>query len=183
MKKHIQVDSPVEILSERIRKHYFKTERTAKDFAVIGSDASMDQISGQLFRRSLFILLLIFVFIRAAAPGANMIILPASHPVEPFARLIQAIGIVETMGDELAYNELENAVGVLQIRQVRVDDYNRRTGSTYTLADMFNYEISEKVFLYFASLIGPYDFERIARAWNGSGPMTALYWERIKKHL
>jgi hypothetical protein len=48
---------------------------------------------------------------------------------------------------------------------------------------MFNYENSRKVFLYFASLIGPYDIEKIAKAWNGSGPKTEYYWKRIKEYL
>lgn len=72
-------------------------------------------------------------------------------------------------------------LGIFQIRQVRVDEYNRLTGSNYTLSDMFDYKISEKVFLYFASLIGPYEHERIAKAWNGSGPRTEFYWQRVKK--
>jgi hypothetical protein len=49
--------------------------------------------------------------------------------------------------------------------------------------DLFNYKISEKIFLYYAAEIGPYDFERIARAWNGSGESTNLYWEQVKKLL
>ena len=38
--------------------------------------------------------------------------------------------------------------------------------------DLFNYYISEKIFLYYAAAIGPYDFERIAKMWNGSGAST-----------
>jgi hypothetical protein len=91
--------------------------------------------------------------------------------------------MVETMGNTLAYNEFENAVGIFQIRQVRIDEYNRRTGNNYCLEDMYDPRLSEKVFLYFASLAGPYKFEKIAKAWNGSGPMTELYWKRIKEYL
>ena len=83
----------------------------------------------------------------------------------------------------MAYNKLENAVGIFQIRQVKVDEYNRLTGSKYVLTDMYSCSNSEKVFLYFASLAGPYQFEKIAKAWNGSGPMTDVYWKRIKKLL
>jgi hypothetical protein len=51
------------------------------------------------------------------------------------------------------------------------------------MSDLFNYDISEKIFLYYASLIGPYNFEKIAKNWNGSGPRTAYYWKRVKKYL
>jgi hypothetical protein len=62
-------------------------------------------------------------------------------------------------------------------------DYNIRTGSRYTMNDLFNYSISEKIFLYYAAEIGPYDLERIARMWNGSGETTQLYWEQVRKFL
>jgi hypothetical protein len=94
-----------------------------------------------------------------------------------------ATAMVETMGNPLAYNQLENAVGIFQIRQVRVDEYNRLTGSKYVLNDMFERSVSEKVFLYFASQVGPYNLEKIAKGWNGSGPRTELYWKRIKRYL
>jgi hypothetical protein len=91
--------------------------------------------------------------------------------------------MVETQYDTLAYNPLEEAVGYFQIRPIRLEDYNSRTGSTYTRQDLFNYNISEKIFLYYATGIGPYDFERIAKTWNGSGKSTILYWDQVKKFL
>lgn len=94
-----------------------------------------------------------------------------------------ATGMVETKGNTEAYNLYENAVGIFQIRQVRVDDYNKRTGNNYKLTDMFDHSLSEKVFLYFASEVGPYHFEKIAKAWNGSGPKTEAYWRRIRGYL
>jgi hypothetical protein len=106
-----------------------------------------------------------------------------STPIKPFTKLIQAVGMVETGFDTLAYNAVEEATGYFQIRPIRVMDYNQRTGNNYTLNDMYNYEIAEKVFLYYASIIGPGNFEKIAKSWNGSGPMTIHYWERVKKYL
>jgi hypothetical protein len=64
-----------------------------------------------------------------------------------------------------------------------VEDYNKRTGSNYTMNDMFNYKISEKIFLYYALQIGPYDLKSIAMNWNGSGPRTIQYWNQVKKYL
>jgi hypothetical protein len=117
------------------------------------------------------------------APTSESLIVVRNLPVQPYKNLIHAIGMVETQYDTLAYNPLEEAVGYFQIRPIRLEDYNSRTGSTYTRQDLFNYNISEKIFLYYATGIGPYDFERIAKTWNGSGKSTILYWDQVKKFL
>jgi hypothetical protein len=135
-------------------------------------------------RKIVFVTLLLLSFaFRVSAPNRESLIILDPLPVEPYKRLIHAIGMVETRSDTLAYNPIEEAVGYFQIRPIRLEDYNRRTGSSYTMKDMFKYEISEKIFLYFADQIGPYDFEKIARNWNGSGHMTIKYWNRIKQYL
>jgi len=91
--------------------------------------------------------------------------------------------MVETKLDTLAYNPEEEAVGYFQIRPIRVQDYNERTGKSYKPADMYDYQTSEKVFLYYASEIGPYNFEKIAKNWNGSGKKTIQYWKKVKNYL
>jgi hypothetical protein len=127
-------------------------------------------------------LLLSFLF-RVSAPSWKSVTIFDFPPIEPYKQLVLAIGIVETKRDTLAYNPFEEAAGYFQIRPIRLQDYNKRTGSSYTMKDLFNYEISEKIFLYFADRIGPYDFEQIARRWNGSGQLTIDYWKRIKEYL
>jgi hypothetical protein len=134
-------------------------------------------------KKLFFIVFLISLTIRVIAPNQNFLLIPEPPPIEPYKQLIYAVGMVEGMGDTTAYNVREMAAGYFQIRPIRVEDYNNRTGNQYTLNDMFNYEISEKVFLYFASQIFPYDLEKIARNWNGSGAKTIEYWERIKEYL
>jgi len=141
------------------------------------------RIIGYFRRRFLFSALLLMLTFSALAPENNSVVISKAPLINPFTELIYATGMVETLGNTAAYNALEDAVGIFQIRQVRVDDYNRRTGSSYRLVDMYDYAVSEEVFLYFASLAGPYDFEKIARSWNGSGPMTDIYWKRIKTYL
>ena len=127
-------------------------------------------------------LFLSFIF-RVSAPRWESVTILDFPPIEPYKQLVLAIGLVETKGDTLAYNPVEEAAGYFQIRPIRLQDYNIRTGSAYTMKDLYNYEISEKIFLYFADLIGPYDFEHIARRWNGSGQLTIDYWKRIKEKL
>lgn len=117
------------------------------------------------------------------APSGESLVLVRTSPIEPFKNLIHAIGMVETQYDTLAYNPLEEAVGYFQIRPIRLLDYNARTGNTYSMNDLFSYYISEKIFLYYAADIGPYDFERIAKSWNGSGKNTTFYWTEVKKYL
>lgn len=132
------------------------------------------------------IALTVFMFafaINLFAPSNKSLVILATQPVEPFTKLIHAIGRVETKFDTLAYNPVEKAVGYFQIRPIRVLDYNKRTGSRYRLKDMFDYKTSEKVFLYYASGIGPYNFERIAKSWNGSGKKTIQYWKQVRKYL
>ena len=130
----------------------------------------------------LFAFMLLITF-KVFAPASESLILVRTSPAEPFLNLIHAIGMVETQYDTLAYNPLEEAVGYFQIRPIRLMDYNARTGSIYTMKDLFNYKVSEKIFIYYASELGPYNFERIAKAWNGSGESTIQYWEQVKRFL
>jgi hypothetical protein len=113
----------------------------------------------------------------------NFLTIFDSPPIEPYKQLVLAIGIIETKCNTTAYNSVEEAAGYFQIRPIRLLDYNNRTGSNYTMNDLFNYEISEKIFLFYADQIGPYDFELIARKWNGNGRLTFNYWKRIKEYL
>ncbi len=137
----------------------------------------------KIFKKILLIKLLLFSNITLFAPANPTIPIIKESPADPFRHLIYAIGIVETGLDTIAYNPLEEATGYFQIRPVRLEDYNRRTGSSYSMKDMYDYNISEKIFKYYAAQIGPYDFETIAKSWNGSGSMTIDYWNRVKMHL
>jgi len=139
--------------------------------------------AGTGYRRSLFVVTFSLICTGLFAPGNQTAAIAASQAVNPYFSLLMAVAMVETLGDPLAYNEEENAVGLLQIRQVRIDDYNRRTGSNLTLEQMYDVGMSVKVFMYYASLGSHKDLEKIAKAWNGSGPMTELYWKRIKEYL
>jgi hypothetical protein len=121
--------------------------------------------------------------LRVMAPSTELLTIIRSNPIEPYSKLVHAIGMVETKWDVSAYNPVEEAAGVFQIRPVRLKDYNKRTGSRYRMKDLYNYKVSEKIFLYYASKAGPNDFERIARNWNGSGIRTYYYWAQVKKQL
>jgi len=128
------------------------------------------------------LLLFIFLFLplQLFAPSEKMIMIPVSEGINYYDPLIKAIVQVESSGGKYLYNEKENAVGHFQIRQVRIDHFNRLTGSNHNLDDCYDYEFSRKVFLYFAQ---GKSYERAARNWNGKWSLTGQYWERVKKLL
>jgi hypothetical protein len=134
-------------------------------------------------KKFLLLFFLIILTFKLSAPDVKSLAVLEAPVVEPFDRLINAIGMVEVNGDTAAYNIIEQATGFFQIRPIRLDDYNKRTGNNYALSEMFDYDKAKKVFLYYASQIGPYNYERIAKNWNGSGHKTISYWNRVKKYL
>jgi hypothetical protein len=134
-------------------------------------------------KKTITVTLMLLFALRVFAPGNKSLVIFDNAPVKPFKTLIHAIGMVETKHDTIAFNPLEDAVGYFQIRPIRLQDYNFRTGSHYTMKDLFDYSVSEKIFLFYASEIGPYNFEEIAKRWNGSGKNTIQYWERVQHYL
>jgi hypothetical protein len=140
-------------------------------------------MSGNLKKIKIVCFILLFFSLKVSAPDVISLTIVKWAPVEPYKQLAFAVGMVETKGDTLAYNPKEAAAGVFQIRPVRLIDYNKRSGSSYSRTDLFNYETSEKIFLYYADKIGPYNLELIAKKWNGSGKLTINYWNRIKRYL
>jgi len=112
----------------------------------------------------------------------DVIYIARTEPIRPYKQLIYGIGMVEGELDTLAYNRLEQATGYFQIRPIRLNDYNKRTGKHYKMKDLYDYNISEEIFLYYATCIG-FDLETIAKNWNGSGPKTITYWKKVKQYL
>ena len=127
-------------------------------------------------------LIILFLLISATlyAPGYNSLIIERSEGVDPFARLLRATAIIESGNNHLAYNAQERATGLLQIRPIRLLDYNQRTGSHYTMNDLYDPKISKKIWLFYARKFSVYDFEGISRSWNCN---SRAYWMKIKKEL
>ena len=127
--------------------------------------------------------MLFLLDLRLSAPDVKVIYIPFTKPLNAYERLVNAVVMVESAGDTLAYNQLEEAVGAFQIRQIRLLDYYQRTGINYTIEECYNFNISKEIFLYYARQTGYQDYETIARNWNGSGNATLDYWEKIKLNL
>jgi len=124
-------------------------------------------------------ILLIFLFfcVRAQAPEHNTLLILKPNEINLYERLIKAVTWVESKNGLYVWNPKEEAVGWFQIRQCRVDDYNKRTKSSYKLKDFYDYELSKRAFLYFTK---GRSLEQVARSWNGSGPKTIEYWSKVQ---
>jgi hypothetical protein len=89
--------------------------------------------------------------------------------------------MVETANTPHLVNIKEGAYGISQIRQIKLNEYNRITGSKITLHDCFNEEISRQIFYWHCSRYN--NIETAVKRWNGSGPKTEIYWTKIKRYL
>lgn len=139
----------------------------------------------------LTLILYISVICSASAPPSNTLFIAAGTPIiyydaGYYTRLIDALYQLEAGRNPFAFNVKEEAYGPLQIRPNRLAHYNKLTGDNYVMEDCFNFEISKKIFLYFTTHDGngrsiPHkSWEQAAKNWNGSGPMTIAYWEKVK---
>jgi len=133
------------------------------------------------YLKGILLILFLLITIRAAAPGFSVAYILVSEPIYPYSRLIKAVVEVESKGDTLACDTIEKAFGAFQIRPIRLQDYNERTGKKYKMTDCFNFQISKEIFLFYARRFP--DDESIARNWNGSGESTLIYWEKVKSYL
>lgn len=136
------------------------------------------------------LLLLIFVtifFVKVYAPSTEEITVVAGEVIRPYDDLWYAVCQVESGCNAMAYHMERNghaSIGIAQIQQSRVTDYNRRTGSNYKLSDMYDITVSKRVFMHYVSN----NLEQTAREWN-AGPSgmrkasTLKYWSKIKTIL
>jgi hypothetical protein len=115
------------------------------------------------------------------APNETCLYIEKAPIINFYEIIADAVYKVESNCDSLAYNKKEKAVGGFQIRQIRVNDYNKRTGSNYKPEDFYSLQLSRECFLYYAHINK--DAELIAKRWNGSGKKTIIYWNKVKKYL
>jgi len=136
--------------------------------------------------RTLIILIVILFPLKLTAPAENYIVIlqPNNDPIEA---LWKAVCIVESNNNPLAVGDkhLKNhSYGISQIRESRLKEFNKLAGKSYTVNDLFNPDVSQEIFYYYA--VGSY--EEIARRWNGgingmNKKSTENYWKLILKKL
>ena len=131
-------------------------------------------------KKLLILLLLIPVDLFAPKYGAIPIL--SREPINPYEKIIKAVTIVESAEGKYLYNPAEEAIGWFQIRPIRVEDYNERTGESITHEECYDYEVGRKIFLYYISQIDYRDIKAIAINWNGISERN-LYYKKLKATL
>ena len=118
-----------------------------------------------------------------APPGSQVPVIIQQQPLNNYEAIWRAVCQVESNCNHWAVNYEKGgfSCGIAQIRQVRIDHYNKLTGKSYVLDDAFNSEISKEIFMFFAYRIGNED--KLIRSWNGAGPQTYKYLNKVKLRL
>ena len=135
--------------------------------------------------RKMMTLITTLLFLELSAPSANYYpVILQTEPLNNFEAIWQAVIMVESSGNPDAWVIDTNgkpSIGIAQIQQSRVDHFNRLTGKDYKHEDCFDAEISKEIFMFFARRIG--NEEQLIKSWNGSGPMTEIYYRKVLRHL
>lgn len=119
------------------------------------------------------------------APDDNAIYVGSAEGINPYIAIWNATCKVESDNYAGAYNENDpngGSYGIVQIGQLKLNEYNEANGTDYQLKDCFSIAISRKIFMWHYTHYGT-DIETACKAWNGSGPMTEKYWRKIQEHL
>lgn len=109
---------------------------------------------------------------------------------DPYAALLPAIEQVESSGDPSAVGDNGQAVGILQIHPIMVEDCNRIVGhDAWTLKCRKDPDKSRTMFRVYSNKYSKSaSLEAVARRWNG-GPngdkkkATKAYWAKVQKEM
>lgn len=132
-------------------------------------------------KKLLFGIILFSITLKASAPSHHELIIFQFPAISYRDLVIEAMGMVESNNNDFAVNELEQAYGRYQIREIKLKWYAQRTGIHYMLWQCFDKEISLSILKYHLSQYD--DIELAIRKWNGSGKKTWQYLERVKAKL
>jgi len=101
--------------------------------------------------------------------------------INPFLLVWEAVKFVETRNNPDTINYTEMAYGPGQIRQEKLDDFNLANGTNFTLIDCLDEKISKRIFMWHCMRYNECDLA--IRRWNGSGPETYKYLEKVNEVL
>ena len=133
-------------------------------------------------KKLLIVIILFFVWINLPSTGYKTFYIDRVESINPYKKLWSAVCQIESSNNPLAFSIDVNgkpSIGIAQIQESRLKDFNKATGKKYIHSDCFNPDISKEIFMYYASG----DYEHCAKSWNGSGKMTEVYWEKLTKIL
>jgi len=133
--------------------------------------------------------------------------LTATLSAQNVDRLVKALVRTESGGNAAAVGDRGKAIGILQIHEVMVNDFNRITGKHYRHADMFDtvkaHEVAFGVLGFYSKHIEKTTNRKatekeLAFIWNGGGsswrrvasPISDIkqknletYWNKVQKNL
>jgi hypothetical protein len=132
-------------------------------------------------KKTVIMVIFLTICLNLFAPGAPSLFIEREKPLSPVCEVWFAVKMVESYGIESIINHKEGAYGCGQIRQVKLNEYNKATGEHITLQDCLSEKVSKKIFLWHCSRYS--DLELAVKRWNGSGPATVKYWNKVKKYL
>jgi hypothetical protein len=121
-----------------------------------------------------------------APPSPDVIYLEREEPIfeshynPTYEPLFQAVAFIESSMRPGVINAKEQAYGLVQIRQCKLDDYTKITGRRLTLRDCLDPKVAKEIFMFFAQ---GKTFEQAARNWNGKWSLTETYWNKVKARL
>jgi hypothetical protein len=133
--------------------------------------------------RLILVILFFFISIPIFAPADNSVIIQVPEEINRWLGLWRATCTIESENKSDMINIREGAYGIVQIRQCKLDDYNKATSGNYVLSAVVDEAVSMEIFLHHCSLCN--SDEEAARTWNGGPrgmekPQTKIYWEKIR---
>lgn len=132
--------------------------------------------------KMLAILILSLLTIPALAPSSGVVFVGMNEPIQPYEAFWKIIVTIESKGDALAFNPVEQAYGVAQIRAVRLNDYVKKTGNKLTLKDCYDYKTSKAIFMFYMSQFRPDDIFGMCVSWNGKS-VKNKYYKKVQNIL
>jgi hypothetical protein len=131
-------------------------------------------------------LLFLSITLNLLAPEYPVLYIGKGEKIEPYEAIWNAVTKVESSGNRFAYHLEDNgteSLGIAQIQECRVKEYNRLSGSNLKHSDVYNPEISKRIFLFYADRYGVYQTDKFIRSWNGSGKATYKYLAKVRNQL
>ena len=133
--------------------------------------------------KTVIIFLFLLIPLRLLAPCYDCLLIEYQEGIKPYERIWAAVCEIESGNNPLAYNSAEGAIGIAQIRKIKVNDYNRLTGNNVKHEDCYNPDVSKEIFMWHMEQFPVGCWEEGVKKWNGSGVKAELYLEKIKAKL
>jgi hypothetical protein len=132
-------------------------------------------------KRLIVLFLMILAPLTTFAPIGTTLIIMEAEMIDFWLPVWQAVKTIESSNNSNAVNVIEGAFGCGQIRQEKLDDFNRATGNNYSLVDCLNESVSYEVFRWHC--VGYKVLNLAVKRWNGKGARAEVYWRKIQKQL